>query len=66
MEQAQFNTEILWSNGGDIEEIKRYCTNHVCTGEDYFRSGLDVCPSNRDGKCMMREYYMRKDGMNDG
>ena len=64
-DSANFNYEFLESNGGDIEAIKKYCTSRQCSPKGIFDDPDKLpCKSDRDGKCMMREYYMRKGDLN--
>ena len=58
-ERENFNAEYLNTNGGDFEEIKKYCTEHYCYTPNVFTPYGKPCASNRDGKCMMAE-FMKK------
>ena len=61
-DSANFNYEFLESNDGDLEAIKKYCMSHQCTPKGRFDDpNKTPCKSNREGKCMMREFYMRKE-----
>ena len=61
-EGLNFNAEFLNTNGGDVEEVKKYCASHYCYEPRYFEPSGDPCPSNRNGKCMVVEFMKAKGG----
>ena len=61
-ERVNFNVEFLNTNGGDFQEVKEYCTSHICYEPRYFEPSGDTCPSNREGRCMLLEFMKTMKG----